>query len=247
MSSSSLAWQTPSTFPVLKNQQVHVWCASLEYTDNQLNDFFALLNDEEQARAQRFHFLKDRHHFVAARGILKKLLGTYLKLAPQSLNFSYSAFGKPFLKEHPSLQFNLSHSNQMTLIAITLNYAVGIDIESMHRICDMDLIAQRYFSAREYEILKNLSNTEKTQTFYNGWTRKEAFLKAHGQGLSYSLDKVEVTMHPNETVKFLALHDAQENISEWSLYELAPLTQYASALVVKNFSEKLELKLFKFQ
>lgn len=244
MPHSLLHWPTPTTFPILKNNHTHVWCAGLEYSDEQLNNFFALLDPEEQARAQRFHFKKDRKHFIASHGILRKLLSAYLTVAPQALNFSYTDFGKPFLTDHSELQFNLSHSQNVALFAMTLNHSVGVDIENINRECDMDAIAQRYFSAREYSILKNLSGTEKIQTFFNGWARKEAYLKAHGQGLSYSLDKVEVTMRIDEPAKFLAIHDEKENVSEWSLHALAPLANYAAALAVKNHSEKIEL--FKF-
>src|SRR5437899_88087 len=133
MSNPLLRWKTPTAFPNLKKRHAHIWCAVLDYSDDQLANFFTLLAADEQTRAQRFHFDKDRSHFIASHGVLRKILSGYLNIAPQKLNFTYNEFGKPFLIDHPELQFNLSHSENIALVAITLNYLIGVDIEYMKR------------------------------------------------------------------------------------------------------------------
>jgi 4'-phosphopantetheinyl transferase len=230
---------------MLKHNQVHIWCALLESNEEQLNQFFNLLDANEQHRAQRFRFAKDRSHFIISHGILRKLLGHYLKIAPQTLQFGYTKFNKPFLMAYPELQFNLSHSKNIALFAITVNHVIGVDVEYINPACDIDAIAERYFSTREYAVLKMLNGDEKISAFFNGWSRKEAFLKAIGQGLSYSLAKVEVNMQINKPAKLLALDDKNENVSDWLLQALNPLDNYAAALAIKNPLAKIEL--FKFQ
>jgi len=236
---SILLWGLPPTeLPALK-QTAHVWCTALEFPPDVLQTFFSLLSSDEKARAQQFRFEKDRDHFIAARGLLRKILSRYLNIEPQNLKFQYNLYGKPSLVDHSHLQFNLSHSNGLALYAFTLDNSIGVDIEFKGRECDIDAIAQRYYSPREYEILNKLSDTEKTDAFFNGWARKEAFLKALGQGISYSLEKVEVTL-TNESARFIAIHDDEQDITQWYLHALNPSLDFAAALAIKGQVDKVE-------
>lgn len=220
--------------PPLHVHQAHVWCATLDYTDDELATFANLLTPEEQARAARFHFDKDRKRFVIARGLLRKILSQYVNAEPQALRFDYTAHGKPELQQHSYLQFNVSHSHQAILYAVTRAQAVGVDIEFMYGKHDIDAIAKRFFAVQEYAQLKDLQDDDMRQAFFNAWTRKEAFLKALGSGLSHSLSQVEVTLLPKQLAEFVALHDLQQVVSDWSLRSLDILPDYAAALVVKG-------------
>lgn len=220
-------------------KEVHVWLAMLNFSDQELAEFFALLSANEQARALRFHFPKDYQRFVAARGILRKLLGRYVNCKPQAIEFTYGSHGKPMLANDPTIQFNVSHSQNVALYAFSNQYEVGIDIEAKDKLRKVEAIAQRFFSTQESAVIKNLSGDSKAEAFFNGWTRKEAFLKALGKGLSYPLKQVEVTMDPKEPAKFLALDDPDLKIDDWSLYDLKPLPEFAAALVVKGTPNKI--------
>lgn len=237
-------WRLPVVFPNLIARQIHVWCAILDYTDEQLSVFYNLLTAEEQERAQRFHFTKDRARFVAARGILRKLLGQYLKAPPQELRLQVNSHGKPELIDYPALQFNLSHSHEIALYAIALEQAVGVDVEYIDNQRDIDAIAKRFFTPAEYQLLINLTGEAKQQAFFALWTSKEAFIKALGVGLSYSLDKVEITWGLHQSVKLLTLYDATQNVEDWYLASLDPVPNYAAAIVMKN--PVLELKTFRW-
>lgn len=236
-----MAWLKPINFPVLADDEVHVWEVVLDCPEEEILAFFALLSATEQGRAKRFHFIADYQRFTISHGILRTILAHYLNCHPQELQYTYSAHGKPELAGHPQLQFNLSHSQNRALIAVTWNTALGVDIESMVKPHDIDGIATRFFSTQESELLKKLTGQEKIQAFFNGWTRKEAFLKALGKGLSFSLKNVEVSMLPQEPAKFLAIHDDRLHLADWFLYDLSPIADFASALVVKGVFKKLKL------
>lgn len=241
MSQILLHWPIPNKFPNLEMHQAHIWSAVLNYDIQKLKIFFDLLDADEQVRANRFHFEKDRNQFIASHGILRKILSGYLNISPEKIIFSYNEFGKPFIANQSDIQFNLSHSKNITLIAITKNYSIGVDIEYIKQTRDIEAIAERYFSTHECSALKQLPTEERQKAFFNGWSRKEAFLKAHGQGLSYSLEKVEVSLATNEPAKFIAIHDANENISEWELYNLEPANDFAAAVAIKGELKKIEM------
>lgn len=227
-------WEIPSIFPPLNSQEVHVWFVQLDSSNIDINYLFSLLTIEERNRALRFHFVKDKNNFIVARGLLRILLSEYLNKDPQAIEFHYNQYGKPFLNDNLNLQFNLSHCHNVALFTFVQYYEIGIDIESNTRQIEIDEIAQRFFSEGEYQLLKSLEGDNKRKAFFNGWARKEAFLKALGQGLSYSLAKVEFTLLPEQPAKFLAIHDNEQDINDWSVHELNPVQDYAAALVVKG-------------
>jgi 4'-phosphopantetheinyl transferase len=219
----------------------HVWWADLNKSADKLTKFFNLLADNEKKRAVRFHFEKDRNHYIVARGILREILSHYLAITPQEIVFSYTTRGKPIIDQQYNVQFNVSHSYGIALYAITREPAVGIDIEYKDRERDIDGIVERFFSSNEARVIKNLTGAEKLQAFFNGWTRKEAFLKALGAGLSYPLANVEVTLTSDQPAQFLALHDEQLNIKDWHLHAFEPVVNYAAALVVQGNLHKVEI------
>lgn len=224
----------PENFPTLTAQEVHVWHASLNFPEDELTQFTTLLSDDEEVRAKRFHFAKDRIRYTAARGILRKILSGYLHQDPKEIKFNYNSHGKPSCADNEAIQFNLSHSKNIALYAFARNLTLGIDIEYIDPDFKADAIAQRFFSASEANLLHQLTGKTKIKAFFNGWTRKEAFLKALGLGLSYSLKRVEVSMAPDQPVKFLTIDDPQQNIDQWSLYSFDQIPKYAAALVVRG-------------
>ncbi|MGH2517563.1 MAG: 4'-phosphopantetheinyl transferase family protein, partial [Ktedonobacterales bacterium] len=149
--------------------EVHVWLASLELPDDELSAFAATLDAAERHRAARYRFARDRRHFIAARGILRALLGAYLDASPASIAFAYGAHGKPALAtsgEQPTLHFKVSHSETCALIAFAHDAEVGVDIEFMRPLDDMDALARAAFSPRERAALAALAGTHKHEAFY---------------------------------------------------------------------------------
>jgi 4'-phosphopantetheinyl transferase len=228
-------WLLPNADLSLPRHEVHVWRASLDQPQS-LTDFFATLAPDEQERAARFHFQKDRHHFIAARGMLRALLSRYLNVRPDELSFGYSAYGKPFLvNEHGgSVRFNVSHSHGLALFAFAQGPALGIDLEQMRPEVAGEQIAERFFSACEVAALRALPAGQQTEAFFNCWTRKEAYIKARGEGLSLPLDQFDVSLAPGEPAALLHTARAADEASRWLMIELSPGAVYKAALVVEG-------------
>lgn len=231
-------WLFPSKHPALAQAEVHVWRVALDMPASNLQQFSAILGDDERFRADRFRFPQHRHHFIAARGALRTLVGRYAGMPPEKLRFEYNQYGKPALAEELNvslLQFNLSHSGELALYAFTYGRELGIDIEwTRRRIDQIDQIARRYFSEAEHTALSALPEHLRQQAFFNCWTRKEAYIKARGQGLSLPLHQFDVTLAPGEPAQLLATRDDPAQLARWSMQALQPGTDYVGALVVEG-------------
>ncbi len=221
----------------LAEDEVHIWCAYLERSPLEIIEFESILSEAEKTKANRFHFQRDRNHFIAARAILRNILSSYLHIPGETINFVYGKHGKPALS-HPleHIKFNISHSKSLALYAISSHREVGIDIEFMRPMPDADKLAKRFFSPREYEIIKSLEKDQKQQAFFNAWTRKEAFIKAIGKGLACHLNTVEVSLMPGEPAALLNIPDNHNN---WSVFELTPHSNYVGALVAAGNNLRL--------
>jgi 4'-phosphopantetheinyl transferase len=232
MTNSSIdsIWQTPSQLPTLRDSLVHAWRANLALSTPEIEELTTLLSTDEIARADKFRFVQHRSRFIAARGILRQLLGNYLKVSPRSLVFSYSDRGKPRLAKDSSLQFNISHSQEYALFCFTLNHLIGVDIEYQRTMPDALKIAQRFFSAREYKMLEQVSIEQQPKLFFQFWTAKEAYLKATGTGLSASLDSVEIALNQSKSLYLSTLK--KDTIMNWSLYSCTPATDYSAAIAI---------------
>ncbi|HSH05286.1 MAG TPA: 4'-phosphopantetheinyl transferase superfamily protein, partial [Anaerolineae bacterium] len=190
----------------------------------------------EQTRAARFHFEHLRHHYTAGRAILRHLISHYLQLTPASIRFSYNQYGRPQLS-HPqndTFQFNLSHSGDWLTYAFALGHPLGIDVEQIRPLDDAPSIAQRFFSPRENEIWATIPPHLQPQAFFNCWTRKEAYIKAHGLGLSLPLDAFDVTLQPGQPAKLLATRYAQDDAQRWHLHSFHPDQNHVGALAVAH-------------
>jgi 4'-phosphopantetheinyl transferase len=193
-------WLAPPGILVLGNDDVHVWRATLDKTPSQIQSYLHNLAADEHVRAERFYFERDREHFIAARGVLRAILGGYLHRTPESLSFCYSSHGKPALageSAEDAIRFNVSHSQGVALFAVTRGREVGIDIEHIRFDLEVAEIAERFFSPWEVATLRALPIEAQRQAFFCCWTRKEAYIKARGEGLSLPLDQFEVSGEPS--------------------------------------------------
>jgi len=230
-------WRSPPETLVLGCDEVHVWRATLDQTPSQIQSFLHNLAADEQARAERFYFEKDREHFIAARGVLRAILGGYLNRPPECLSFCYNSHGKPALageSDGDAIRFSVSHSYGVALYAVTRGREVGIDIERIRFDLEVAEIAERFFSRREVAMLRTLPSEVQRQAFFRCWTRKEAYIKARGEGLSLPLDQFDVSLAPGEPAAVLGTQPDPSEASRWSLQELAAGPGYEAALAVEG-------------
>jgi 4'-phosphopantetheinyl transferase len=237
MPSPDQQWLPLPNILILQPGEVHCWRASLNQPDMTFQHLQAILSPDEQAKAARFHFAKDRNHYIVARGILRTLLGGYLQSDPRSLRFSYNAYGKPALDRtahHEDVRFNLAHSHGLALCAFAPGREVGIDVEYMKPDIDVVQVARHSFSPGEQAALHALPPEDRLQGFYNGWTRKEAYIKARGMGVSLRLDRFDVSLKPGEPAALLYSREDPQEAARWVLIGLEPGEGYAGALAVEG-------------
>ncbi len=232
---TDLGWEIPPKNLVLGSDEVHVWQASLD--NLHLVKLQQTLSVDEQARANRFRFQKDREHFIAARGLLRTILGSYLNAKPGELQFCYGPYGKPAIELEAcgnGIRFNLSHSHGLALYALTRGREIGVDLELIRPDLANDAVAERFFSPNEVAMFRSLTGDFKEKAFFNYWTCKEAYIKARGEGLSSLLDKFDVLLAPDASAVMLKSELADLDVSRWSLRQLFPQINYAAALVVEG-------------
>lgn len=215
----SVDWKIAIAHPALKPGEVHVWRAEL--ADAAAPGWSEILSAEECIRAERFHFELDRARFITGRRLLRTILGRYLDLPPAALQFTLGEFGKPEISgASSSLRFNLSHSDNLMLLAVTHARAVGIDLELIRPDVPFQTLADHYFDPGDAWDLRLLSPAERAWKFYDLWTSAEARLKATGRGLSEGLKLISP--------------------DRWSLLKLTPAAGYAAALAVEGGDFQLE-------
>jgi 4'-phosphopantetheinyl transferase len=226
----------------LRNGEVHVWRTGLNVQASDFEQLRRILSPDERARADRFHFEVDRRRGIIGRGYLRLLLGQILDMPANALQFQYDEFGKPGLipAQQGTLQFNLSHSGEQILIAITTSRAVGVDVEQIRTDLDPDGIATQFFSAGEREILASLPEPARYLAFFTCWTRKEAYLKAKGVGLSLPLDQFDVSFLPDDEPRLLATRPDPLEAQNWRLWALDLPSGYAGALAVSGSEGELK-------
>lgn len=230
MQPESSAWTEPPQSPSLETGTVHVWRISLDQPDDRLDRFRRTLDPDELNRASRFHFENHRRHFIVARGFLRSVVARYLETQPEALRFSYGAYGKPELASEHMLRFNLSHSHEVALLAVALDAEVGVDVEHVRADFASEEIARRFFSRAEVEVFNALPKEEQVAAFFRCWTRKEAYIKAIGKGLSQALDAFDVTLAPGAAPALLRAED--DDASRWLLTDLNAGDGYAAALAI---------------
>jgi 4'-phosphopantetheinyl transferase len=219
---------------------VHVWSASLQVGADQQHRLAMLLNEEERQRADRYLHLPSRDRYLVARGLLRVLLGRYLDVSPHAVRFHSGPQGKPTLAYSSVLHFNLSHSEDVILLAFSRQTEVGIDVEHVRAGPTFFEIADRFFTPRESSALRSLSPERSAEAFYQVWTRKEAYLKATGLGLTYGLERFEVSVPPDDPARILHIDGDQRAADCWSLLELTPAPGYVGALALQGHGHQVK-------
>jgi 4'-phosphopantetheinyl transferase len=215
----------------LAGRDIHVWTVQLPAPDYVVKRCLAMLSPDERARAERFVFEHHRRAYVLSRGVLRALLGRYISLQPAAIQFSYGSKGKPHLSEFASrIRFNCSHSAGVALYAMAGQCDLGIDIEKIRPLEGMEQIAQRFFCPEEVRELLSLAPAERESAFFRCWSRKEAYVKAVGDGLSIPLDGFRVTLFPGGPVEFVHLSNDRALANEWALHDLTAVAGYAAAI-----------------
>lgn len=235
--SSDFDW-SPAPEPFrLEHDEVHVWRACLDQSSPQVEVLEDLLNEDERSRADRFYFSRDRRRFIVARGILRSLVGRYLGSTPERISLSYGVHRKPALRFESgpdAIRFNLSHSHGIALYALTRGREVGVDLELVRGDLKSDQIAEQFFSPNEILALRALPPTLRQYAFFLCWTRKEAYIKARGEGLTMPLDQFDVSLIPGEPAALLSTRPDSDEALKWSLRNLTPASGYAAALAVEG-------------
>ncbi|WP_299102867.1 4'-phosphopantetheinyl transferase superfamily protein [uncultured Winogradskyella sp.] len=218
----------------LEPNTVHIWSFDFNIEDEAVKKYFHLLSQDEQARANKFKFDKDRRCYVVSKGVLRTLSGKYLNRNAQDIMFSYGEFGKPKFEQNTDLNFNVSHSGDLATIGFVTNHTIGIDIEKIKNDFDTFEIASNFFSKKEIADLQLISKPEQYIAFYRCWTRKEALIKAIGSGLSFPLDSFSVTLDHDFIAEMQETHWDKSEKKEWNFHTFKPRAEYIAAVIVKN-------------
>lgn len=236
MADLTIDWPLPGTKWSPDAAGVDVWAASLQRSTDELLALADTLSPEERTRSERFRFEQHRNRFIAGRGLLRGILAMHLNRNPRALEFVYGPNEKPGLAprgEHEPIHFNLAHSGDLVLIAVTRTGEVGIDVERIRPVSEAGNIVERYFSPRESGEYRALPEADKPAAFFNLWTRKEAWLKATGEGIGRSLNEVEVAFRPGEPARLISLPGGVASTREWNLCALTPASGYIGALAAR--------------
>lgn len=226
----------PSGQIVLQPGEIHIWSVDVNCPPEELEEMRELLAATEKERADRFHFEKHRRRHIVRTAVLRRLLSGYAGQPPSSIQFAYGPKGKPSLASgsaDPRLHFNMSHSEELAVYAFTLAGPIGVDVEYLKAMPDAAGIAERFFSAREFRELLQLAESQIEEGFFNCWTRKEAYIKATGDGLSKPLDQFDVTLIPGQPARMLLLDGDAQEAARWSYHHFQPAPQYIGAAAIR--------------
>jgi 4'-phosphopantetheinyl transferase len=226
---------------ILPDDEVHVWHIELEPWEQAIDPLYETLNAEERERASRFKFPAPQNQFVISRALLRQALGRYLHIEARDIRFSTTANGKPELSGNAELQFNLSHTTGVTAIAITRDRRVGIDVERIKAKTEALELADRFFSPREVQWLRSQPATELIPSFFSCWTAKEAYIKAHGQGLSMPLSGFSVLPRSGSSRLHLEVNSDPDESGRWSMFRLDLGLGLRAALAVEGEGGKVRL------
>jgi len=238
-------WLERLDAPPLLENEVHLWLAKLDSHSDQLDAWYRWLAPDECERASRFHFARDKNRFVARRAILRQILADYLLADPRAIQFAYDEYGKPSLRiaaDRAHVRFNASHSNGLALIGVTRGRDLGVDIEHMRPAFVRETIPEQFFAPSEVQALRTLPVDQQVTAFFNCWTRKEAYIKAIGKGLSEPLDQFEVSLRPGEPAEILKIQGNRDEASKWSLQAFAPADEYVAALAVRDGAPSIQCR-----
>lgn len=235
-------WPPFAQVPPLPRDEVHVWQAALDHDADTIWRLEGLLGADERSRAGRFHFRKDRERYIIGRGLLRMLLGQYLRVGPDGVRLWYTSQGKPELvgeTGEDALKFNVAHSDGLALYAVTRGRSVGVDVERQRPGVEFRELAGRYFAPREADELLALAPPVQEHAFFSCWTRKEAYVKALGFGMAVPLDRFAVSLSPGRPAELVAADHDPAQLGRWVLCELDPAPGYVGALAVEGTGWRL--------
>src|SRR5438105_9748020 len=230
-------WHTQERPDPLREDEVHLWIAPLTMPPEKLSYFKSILSADEKERVRRFRKISDGKRYLIARGSLRCLLASYVAGAPDRLQFTYAVFGKPSLSNESSktaLNFSVSHSEDQALFGFARARRIGVDLEYVHHYIDSLALAKRYFSPDEFWRLHRLPASRQNEAFYCAWTRKEAYLKACGEGLSFGLERVEVSLIPAEPAMIRKIAGPSNASEHWTLKHLSAAPNNLGAAAVEG-------------
>lgn len=229
--------------------EVHIWSVNLDPPAERVEALGRSLTQDEWDRANRFRFDRHRRQYVVGRGALRSLLAAYAGTRPELVRFTYGPRGKPFLDGSGDLYFNLSNSDERALVGFVRGREIGVDIEYLKPMPDCEQIAERFFSESERVVLRGTPRESKEEAFFNCWTRKEAYLKAVGEGLAAPLDSFDVTLAPEEPPRMLTLRGDADAAARWWLehFRLSPEYIGALALERQDPAERWEVRTWSFE
>jgi 4'-phosphopantetheinyl transferase len=237
MTKNNLPWQQAIPGASIRFNQVQVWRVSLNISERQRAGMLGMLSADEVARAGRFYFEKDRNRFIAARGMLRKILGLYLGENPHRIRFAYTPKGKPVLGTDfgcDALRFNLSHAGSYALYGFTRGRNVGIDLECIRYDIAVDPIVQRFFSPGEIRSLAGIKGEKRQEEFFRYWTRKEALLKAMGEGLAFPMEQCNVSLISGKLFSPVTLPGEKRETPYWYVQDVFPGNGYAAAIAIEG-------------
>lgn len=237
-----LTWETTSAAISLAENEVHIWRTSLVKTFQEKTRLQTFLAADEIVRARSFLSQEQQERWIVARGTLRFLLGAYLGICPSRLSFLYNQYGKPTIggeERAAGLHFNLSHSADCAFYAFTYRRRLGLDVEHLRSNLAGLRLARKKFALGEYEALQALPPREQARAFFTCWTRKEAYIKARGEGIAYGLKSFEVSLKPSEPAALLVNRQNALECERWSMHDLVAGPDYVGALVVERSAQAL--------
>jgi 4'-phosphopantetheinyl transferase len=238
-----MVWSAPPENLSLASEEVHIWRVSLMQPEAVIERCRSFLPADEIGRAERFHFERDRRRFAVSHSMVRSVLGRYLELKPQEVRFVYGPKGKPEVAPEWNslgLKFNLSHSGEFALMGVATKLVMGIDIEEIRPDFGTQEIAQRFFSRQEVATFLALPQHQRVEAFFYCWTRKEAYIKAQGEGLSLALDSFDVTFAPGAEPALLRVAEDPNEVARWKLYNINPGPGYKAALMIEGKHHHLQ-------
>lgn len=246
-------WDNPPKKVKLLQHEIHIWRANLELSSVMIEKLASTLSKDEINRANRFRFQQHRDRFIAGRGILRQLLANYLQLQSDLVIFEYSSRGKPQLTSslnQDSLQFNVSHSQDLALYGFNYQRIIGVDLEYIKDNINYKQLAKRFFTIQELKLINSYSASEQKTIFFQLWTAKEAYLKATGDGLAGSLDTIEFTLDNNSELNLVEIKQDQAQASYWLINNFIPQDNFIATIAVENssiISDSIATKFFEYR